>query len=184
MTDVTAQRVQDFTDDARRMSLKDFRTIHGDLFLVSLKPPEQQDKGFVAATRVATHLDELESDLEALQRDASDAPQPEDQGDLAVYTPRKGSESSNLLSIGALEHNDVVVDHDSVSSDHAALIRLEGGYFVQDSGSTNGTLVNGERAGEDALALCSGDELQIGLCKVRFLTADAFQRLAARAGPR
>jgi hypothetical protein len=181
MADVTA-RVLDFIDAARRMSLKDFRTVHGDIFLVSLEPKEQQ-KGFVAATRVATHLDELENDLAAMSREGREAVTLEGQGDLAVYTPRKGSESSNLLSLGALEHNDIVVDDDSVSSDHAALIRLDGGYFVQDSGSTNGTLVNGERvaAGEDALALCSGDELQLGLCKMRFLTADAFQRLAARA---
>lgn len=177
--DPTVKTVGEFVEDARRMSLRDFRLLHGDFFLVSDQPIAQDAGAFVAATRVATDLDKLEAEVEEVIRDKRGG-----RTALGVYFPRKGTEKLGLLSIGALEHNDIVVDQDSVSSDHAALVRLDGGYFVQDSGSTNGTFVNGERAPDtgEALALCNGDFLELGLWKVRFLTVDAFQRFTARAG--
>jgi pSer/pThr/pTyr-binding forkhead associated (FHA) protein len=57
-----------------------------------------------------------------------------------------------LAHIGRGQHNDVIVDDDSVSDSHAKLQRRESGWFVVDMDSTNGTYVAGERVrGEHAL---------------------------------
>jgi pSer/pThr/pTyr-binding forkhead associated (FHA) protein len=65
------------------------------------------------------------------------------------------------LFIGRGGGCDIVVDDKSVSSKHAKLRLLEGGYHLQDLGSTNGTAVNG-RPVRGHLALVGGDQLQVG----------------------
>ena len=50
------------------------------------------------------------------------------------------------VRIGRSEACELVLDDDYVSSMHAVLSHLDqGGWFVKDLGSTNGTFVNGER---------------------------------------
>jgi len=57
---------------------------------------------------------------------------------------------------------DVILDQDSgVSRRHAAFSPASGGLTVQDMGSTNGTLVNGQRL-SGTTALQTGDRVQIG----------------------
>jgi predicted component of type VI protein secretion system len=46
--------------------------------------------------------------------------------------------------IGRREDNDVVLPYSFVSSRHGRIFRRDGGLFVEDMGSTNGILVNGE----------------------------------------
>jgi pSer/pThr/pTyr-binding forkhead associated (FHA) protein len=58
-----------------------------------------------------------------------------------------------LTHIGRGAHNDFVINDLSVSETHAKLQRREGGWFIVDMGSTNGTYVGGRRInGEHTLA--------------------------------
>ena len=48
-----------------------------------------------------------------------------------------------------------------VSSEHACITRKEGGFWLEDLNSTNGTFVNGRRV-ETRQRLCDGDHVQLG----------------------
>jgi pSer/pThr/pTyr-binding forkhead associated (FHA) protein len=56
---------------------------------------------------------------------------------------------SPLATIGRGPFNDVVIADESVSDTHAKLQRRDGGWFVLDMGSTNGTYVGGTRIAEE-----------------------------------
>ncbi|MGV3483955.1 MAG: diguanylate cyclase [Planctomycetaceae bacterium] len=68
---------------------------------------------------------------------------------------------------------DLVIDDHSVSRQHVAFIQEPDGYRVRDLGSTNGTLVNGERVCE--CRLHSGDTIQLGAFIFKFLSADSVE---------
>ena len=53
--------------------------------------------------------------------------------------------SKNEITIGRDISNDIVINDAEVSRHHARLISQSGGYVVEDTGSTNGTFVNGQR---------------------------------------
>ena len=68
--------------------------------------------------------------------------------------------------IGRGRGADAVLAEATISRAHAAIGFDAGdGFFVQDLGSTNGTLVNGERHKRKPLA--NGDEIQIGKLGLR-----------------
>lgn len=69
------------------------------------------------------------------------------------------------LVIGRGRGADVMIAEATISRAHAAFGHDEGGFFVQDLGSTNGTFVNGAR--ERKAALKSGDEVQMGKLRLR-----------------
>jgi hypothetical protein len=71
------------------------------------------------------------------------------------------------LSIGRRPESDIFLDDVTVSRDHALLVRRAGGYWLDDSGSLNGTYVNRQRV--DSHQLEDGDELQIGKYKLTYL---------------
>ena len=50
-----------------------------------------------------------------------------------------------IVNIGRADYNDMQIPDDSVSSQHAKLTRREGIWVLTDLGSTNGTMVDGER---------------------------------------
>ena len=64
------------------------------------------------------------------------------------------------LVIGRGRGADVILAEPTISRAHAAIGYEEDAFFVQDLGSTNGTLVNGAR--EERSVLKNGDELQMG----------------------
>ena len=66
--------------------------------------------------------------------------------------------------IGRGRGADVVIAEPTISRAHAA-IGHDGGFFVQDLGSTNGTWVNGAR--EKKALLKDGDEIQMGKLRLR-----------------
>ncbi|MBK1851819.1 FHA domain-containing protein [Marinobacter sp. 1-4A] len=65
------------------------------------------------------------------------------------------------LKMGRSAECDVVLDQGGASRQHAVLTPDPEGVWVEDSGSTNGTFVNGERI-EQACLLKEGDQLQVG----------------------
>src|SRR5438034_11459157 len=49
----------------------------------------------------------------------------------------------NVITIGRTPSSDVVIDHPTVSGQHAVLTRSPSGYRLKDLGSTNGTQIDG-----------------------------------------
>lgn len=72
------------------------------------------------------------------------------------------------VTIGRLAHNILQIDEPSVSSHHADLVLEAGKYHLRDSGSTNGTYVNGAQITDAVLR--HGDELRFGSVEGVFLT--------------
>ncbi len=64
------------------------------------------------------------------------------------------------LTVGRLGSCDVVVEHPTVSREHAVFVRRGDDWWVVDLGSTNGTRVNGHQAAEQQVG--PGDRVELG----------------------
>ena len=71
------------------------------------------------------------------------------------------------LTIGRSPEAEVFLDDVTVSRDHAVLVRRSGAWYLDDSGSLNGTYVNRRRI--ESHKLVDGDELQVGKYKLTYL---------------
>lgn len=72
------------------------------------------------------------------------------------------------MTVGRAEGNGVVLDHDGqVSSLHAVLVSYGAGWAIRDLGSTNGTVVAGERLIAER-ALRHGDAIRVGTTRMVF----------------
>lgn len=60
-----------------------------------------------------------------------------------VPQPYRFALARQEVEIGRGTHNDIVVDSESVSTQHAIMERIRGGYVLRDLGSTNGTKLDG-----------------------------------------
>ncbi len=77
---------------------------------------------------------------------------------------------SRALTIGRGGQNDIVLDGDEfASARHARVEPRRDGIWVHDSGSTNGTFVNGQRI-DRPRRLTSGDILRVGETDLRYET--------------
>ena len=75
--------------------------------------------------------------------------------------------TGDRLAIGRRPESEIFLDDVTVSRDHALLVRRGSDYYLDDSGSLNGTYVNRQRV--DSHRLEDGDELQIGKYKLTYL---------------
>jgi hypothetical protein len=74
-------------------------------------------------------------------------------------------------TIGRRSYNDIVLNHRSVSGEHA-LLRREGlDIYLEDLGSTNGSFVNGRLIKRQRLA--HNDTIEIGGCVLRYVADEA-----------
>jgi len=71
------------------------------------------------------------------------------------------------MVIGRSPDAEIFLDDVTVSRDHAVLVRRSGGWYLDDSGSLNGTYVNRKRI--DSHRLEDADELQVGKYKLTFM---------------
>jgi hypothetical protein len=74
---------------------------------------------------------------------------------------------SGETTIGRSPDCGIFLDDVTVSRKHAVLVERNGGFFVEDQGSLNGTFVNRKRV--ESAQLEDGDELQIGKYRLTFL---------------
>lgn len=65
---------------------------------------------------------------------------------------REAELGTDRMTIGRHPHNDIVLDHPTVSSRHACITLLGDHALLEDLGSTNGTYVNGKRVDRYKLA--------------------------------
>lgn len=83
--------------------------------------------------------------------------------------------------IGRRPESDIHIDNLAVSGRHARIVTIAGSSFLEDLGSTNGTLLNGARVTKHPLA--DGDEVVIGKHVLRFRSGDAAAEPAEETGP-
>jgi hypothetical protein len=74
------------------------------------------------------------------------------------------------ISIGRKPHNDIQIDNLAVSGDHATITSIYNYHFVEDLGSTNGTLVNDEEIKKQVLN--NNDLIKIGKHELRYINED------------
>lgn len=89
------------------------------------------------------------------------------------------SVNKSRITIGRRIGNDIVIDHLTVSGQHAAIDTTPNGSFVLDLGSTNGTLVNNQPVKKHLLQ--HDDVIDIGKYKLRFQVEKSAQVTAVAA---
>ena len=77
--------------------------------------------------------------------------------------------AGDRTTIGRSPDCDIFLDDVTVSRTHAVLVARDGGFFIEDEGSLNGTFVNRRRI-EQATRLENGDEVQVGKYRLSFIT--------------
>jgi predicted component of type VI protein secretion system len=70
-------------------------------------------------------------------------------------------------TIGRKPHNDIQIDNLAVSGEHAIIMTILNDSFLEDLGSTNGTLVNGQPVKKHFLQ--SNDVVEIGKYKLKYV---------------
>jgi pSer/pThr/pTyr-binding forkhead associated (FHA) protein len=76
------------------------------------------------------------------------------------------------MVIGRHQNAEIVLDSKEISRQHARITRREHSFFIEDLGTTNGTLINGRRLVQPA-PLTDGDSIQIGSSTLVFRGEEA-----------
>jgi pSer/pThr/pTyr-binding forkhead associated (FHA) protein len=71
------------------------------------------------------------------------------------------------FTIGRKPHNDIQIDNLAVSGEHALIVTILNDSFLEDLGSTNGTLVNGNPVKKHILQ--TNDVVEIGKYKLKYV---------------
>jgi hypothetical protein len=79
-------------------------------------------------------------------------------------------------TLGRKAHNDIVIDNLAISGEHAMIMTILNDSFLEDLGSTNGTLVNGQPIKKHFLQ--NNDVVELGKYKLKYVS-DASQAAAA-----
>jgi pSer/pThr/pTyr-binding forkhead associated (FHA) protein len=81
-------------------------------------------------------------------------------------------------TIGRKPHNDIQIDNLAVSGEHAVIVTIMNDSFLEDLGSTNGTMVNGSSVKKHFLQ--GNDVIELGKYKLKYI-AEAGQPIGASA---
>ena len=80
-------------------------------------------------------------------------------------------------TIGRKPHNDIQIDNLAVSGEHAVIVTILNDSFLEDLGSTNGTLVNGQTVKKHFLQ--NNDVVELGKYKLKYIAEATAQAKAA-----
>ncbi len=71
--------------------------------------------------------------------------------------------------IGRSKKCSIFINDNFMSHSHSRIFKEDDGFFIEDLGSTNGTMLNGKAVKEEALELLDGDKICIGQVEFLFL---------------
>ena len=81
--------------------------------------------------------------------------------------------SKERMTVGRKPHNDIQIDNLAVSGEHAMIMTILNDSFLEDLGSTNGTMVNGQPVKKHFLQ--NEDVVEIGKYKLKYVNDKAGQ---------
>src|SRR5512132_3791998 len=90
---------------------------------------------------------------------------------LVLYLPDGSLLDKERLTLGRRPDNDVCLPYPAVSGEHAAVVTILADSFLEDLGSTNGTLVNGKPIAKHFLR--DRDQIDIGRQKIVYLADES-----------
>jgi pSer/pThr/pTyr-binding forkhead associated (FHA) protein len=79
-------------------------------------------------------------------------------------------------TIGRKPHNDIQIDNLAVSGEHAVIVTILNDSFLEDLGSTNGTLVNGQPIKKHFLQ--TNDVVELGKYKLKYINEQSQKAVA------
>ncbi len=169
-----------YTQDSKALGEEDFRNQHGDVFLLHHGPIEQLKAPVDTQSTLA-----VEGAGTIPERPFSP------QADFLVFPinpPSPEGAQSDVAWVGRSEFNEVIIPDATVSEVHAFIKRDEdGAFYIQDTGSRNGTWVNDEpvpaQGMGDAVLLQSGARVRLGTVRLTFLEAAQLKTLISRLFP-
>ena len=82
------------------------------------------------------------------------------------------------LTIGRKPTNDIQIENLAVSGEHACIVTILADSFLEDLGSTNGTLVNGNQIKKHILQ--NSDVIEIGKYKMKYVVEAASKEVASQ----
>ena len=94
---------------------------------------------------------------------------------------REVSLDKDRVTVGRKAHNDIQIDNLAVSGEHAVIVTILNDSFLEDLGSTNGTLVNGNPVKKHILQ--NNDVVEIGKYKLKYVNEGPAAGQEAGGGP-
>lgn len=130
-------------------------------------PSPEGEKSVIFDTVTDLDLKSLQSDYLKAEAD-SDANMPKQFCVIVQKSGQKIPLKTNKVKIGRDPTNQVVVAEDTFASRHHAWITFEDGdFWIEDLGSTNGTLLNGHPVVKRQI-LSTGDKVRVGHTELTF----------------
>lgn len=164
-------KLSEYLNDCEILELAEFEQIHGRVFLLhhgaigSLRKPVDDESTL-----------KMESDADNPDRPSSP------RADFLVF-PIKPQEDE-LIWIGRSPDNDVVIPDATISEVHAFVKFEDNECYIQDTGSRNGTYVNGERVPQqgigDAVRIVSNSRVQFGSVGLTVLFGQQFRSMVTQ----
>lgn len=173
----TCLSLADFSNDCKTLDLGAFTRRHGESFLLHHGPLDRLKQPLVAQATVSLGDGDTKPDRPF-----------NPQVDFLVFPvnkPQSDGTLADMVWLGRSDFNEVVVP-DATISEVQAFVRKadDGAYYIQDTGSRNGTFVNGEQVPAQgmgsAVLLSSGARVRLGQVKLTFLNAEQFYVLLNR----
>lgn len=75
------------------------------------------------------------------------------------------------FTLGRLSDSDIILNHPGVSNMHAVIVTVSNDHILEDMGSTNGTLINGEKITKHILQ--NNDVIELGCYQLKYVNQRA-----------